>query len=41
MLSPTLTRRLIGHVTDSERGERRRHAHEQLDRLVAERSPER
>jgi DNA-binding NarL/FixJ family response regulator len=34
MLSPTITRRLIGHVTDSEGGVRRRHAREQLDRLT-------
>jgi DNA-binding NarL/FixJ family response regulator len=34
MLSPTVTRRLIGHVTDSEGGERQRHAREQLDRLT-------
>ena len=34
MLSPTITRRLIGHVTDSEGGERRRHAREQLERLT-------
>jgi DNA-binding NarL/FixJ family response regulator len=34
MLSPTVTRRLIGHVADSEGGERRRHAREQLDRLA-------
>jgi DNA-binding NarL/FixJ family response regulator len=34
MLSPTVTRRLIGHVTDSESGERQRHAREQLDRLT-------
>jgi len=34
MLSPTVTRRLIGHVTESEGGERRRHAREQLDRLT-------
>jgi DNA-binding NarL/FixJ family response regulator len=35
MLSPTVTRRLIGHVTDTEGGERRRHARQQLDRLTA------
>jgi DNA-binding NarL/FixJ family response regulator len=34
MLSPTVTRRLIGHVTDSEGSERQRHAREQLDRLT-------
>jgi DNA-binding NarL/FixJ family response regulator len=34
MLSPTVTRRLIGHVTDTEGGERRRHARQQLDRLT-------
>ena len=34
MLSPTITRRLIGHVTGSDGGERRRHAREQLDRLT-------
>jgi DNA-binding NarL/FixJ family response regulator len=34
MLSPTITRRLIGHVTDSEGGDRKRHAREQLDRLT-------
>jgi DNA-binding NarL/FixJ family response regulator len=34
MLSPTVTRRLIGHVTDSEGGDRQRHAREQLDRLT-------
>jgi DNA-binding NarL/FixJ family response regulator len=33
MLSPTVTRRLIGHVTDTEGGERQRHAREQLERL--------
>ena len=33
MLSPAITRRLIGHVTENEGGERRRHAREQLDRL--------
>jgi DNA-binding NarL/FixJ family response regulator len=33
-LSPTVTRRLIGHVTDSEGGERRRRAREQLERLT-------
>ena len=34
MLSPTVTRRLIGHVTDSEGDDRKRHAREQLDRLT-------
>jgi DNA-binding NarL/FixJ family response regulator len=34
MLSPTITRRLIGHLTDSEGGERRRRARDQLDRLT-------
>src|ERR1700730_8232443 len=34
MLSPTITRRLIGHLTDSEGGARRRRAREQLDRLT-------
>ena len=34
MLSPTVTRRLIGHVRDSEGGDRKRHAREQLDRLT-------
>jgi DNA-binding NarL/FixJ family response regulator len=34
MLSPTITRRLIGHVTDSGGGNRQRHAREQLDRLT-------
>ena len=34
MLSPAVTRRLIGHVTDSEGGSRRRHAREQLGRLT-------
>jgi DNA-binding NarL/FixJ family response regulator len=34
MLSPTITRRLIGHRTDSEGGERRRRARDQLDRLT-------
>ena len=33
ILSPAITRRLIGHVTGSADGERRRHAREQLDRL--------
>jgi DNA-binding NarL/FixJ family response regulator len=34
MLSPTITRRLIGQVTDTEARDRRRHAREQLDRLT-------
>ena len=34
ILSPAITRRLIGHVTGSDGGERRRHAREQLDRLT-------
>jgi DNA-binding NarL/FixJ family response regulator len=34
ILSPTITRRLIGHVTDSEGDDRTRHAREQLDRLT-------
>ena len=34
ILSPAITRRLIGHVTGSDGGERRRHACEQLDRLT-------
>jgi DNA-binding NarL/FixJ family response regulator len=34
MLSPTITRRLIGHVTDSEAGDRRQRARERLDRLT-------
>jgi DNA-binding NarL/FixJ family response regulator len=34
MLSPTVTRRLIGHVTDGRIGERQRRAREQLDRLT-------
>ena len=33
ILSPTITRRLIGHVPGSD-GDRRRHAREQLDRLT-------
>jgi DNA-binding NarL/FixJ family response regulator len=33
MLSPTVTRQLIGHVAGSDGGARRRHAREQLDRL--------
>jgi DNA-binding NarL/FixJ family response regulator len=32
-LSPAITRRLIGHVTGSDGGERGRRAREQLDRL--------
>ena len=40
ILSPTITRRLIGHATESEGGERRRrHACEQLD-LLSERERE-
>ena len=39
ILSPTITRRLIGHATESEGGERRRHACEQLD-LLSERESE-
>ena len=38
-LSPTITRRLIEHATESEGGERRRHAREQLD-LLTERERE-
>jgi DNA-binding NarL/FixJ family response regulator len=34
ILSPAITRRLIGHVTGSDGGDRRRHAREQLDRLT-------
>jgi DNA-binding NarL/FixJ family response regulator len=34
MLSPTITRRLIGHVTDSEARDRRQAARERLDRLT-------
>ena len=34
MLSPTITRRLIGHVTDNEAGDRRQYARERLDRLT-------
>ena len=34
MLSPTITRRLIGHVTDGEGGDRQHHAREQLARLT-------
>jgi DNA-binding NarL/FixJ family response regulator len=33
-LAATITRRLIGHVTESDGGDRRRHAREQLDRLT-------
>ncbi|MBV9196055.1 MAG: response regulator transcription factor [Solirubrobacterales bacterium] len=33
-LSPAITRRLIGHVTDSELDERKRHARAQLERLT-------
>jgi DNA-binding NarL/FixJ family response regulator len=33
-LSPTITRRLIGHVTDSEARDRTRNARERLDRLT-------
>jgi DNA-binding NarL/FixJ family response regulator len=33
-LSPAITRRLIGHVADSEGGDRQRHARRQLDRLT-------
>jgi DNA-binding NarL/FixJ family response regulator len=39
MLSPAVTRRLIGHVTDGGIGDRRRRAREQLDRLT-DREPE-
>jgi DNA-binding NarL/FixJ family response regulator len=35
ILSPAITRRLIGHVTAGEGGERGRHAREQLERLTA------
>lgn len=35
MLSPAITRRLIGHVTDGEVDDRRRNAREQLERLTA------
>jgi DNA-binding NarL/FixJ family response regulator len=35
ILSPAITRRLIGHLTGREGGERRRHAREQLGRLTA------
>jgi DNA-binding NarL/FixJ family response regulator len=34
MLSPAITRRLIGHVTDSKRDDRKHHARAQLDRLT-------
>jgi DNA-binding NarL/FixJ family response regulator len=34
ILSPTVTRQLIGHVTGSDGGARRRRAREQLDRLT-------
>ena len=34
ILSPAITRRLIGHVTGIDGGERRRHARDQLDRLT-------
>jgi DNA-binding NarL/FixJ family response regulator len=34
MLSPTVTRRLIGHVTDERFGDRQRRARDQLDRLT-------
>jgi DNA-binding NarL/FixJ family response regulator len=34
MLSPTITRRLIGHVTDGGTRDRQRDAREQLDRLT-------
>jgi DNA-binding NarL/FixJ family response regulator len=34
MLSPTVTRRLIGHVTDTDEGDRRRNAREQLEHLT-------
>jgi DNA-binding NarL/FixJ family response regulator len=34
VLSPAITRRLIGHVTESEADERRRHARDQLARLT-------
>jgi DNA-binding NarL/FixJ family response regulator len=34
MLSPTITRRLIGHVTDSEARDRTQDARERLDRLT-------
>lgn len=34
ILSPTVTRRLMSHVAESESDERRRHARRQLDRLT-------
>ena len=34
ILSPAITRRLIGHVAEGEGDDRRRHAREQLDRLT-------
>jgi DNA-binding NarL/FixJ family response regulator len=34
ILSPAITRRLIGHVTGTDGGDRRRHAREQLGRLT-------
>ena len=34
MLSPTVTRRLIGHLTDTDGGTRKRNAREQLDQLT-------
>ncbi len=34
MLSPTVTRRLIGHITDGRYDDRQRRAREQLDRLT-------
>jgi len=34
ILSPAITRRLIGHVTGTDGGDRRRRAREQLDRLT-------
>ena len=34
MLSPSITRRLIGHVTDGESDKRERHARKQLDTLT-------
>jgi DNA-binding NarL/FixJ family response regulator len=34
MLSPTITRRLIGHLRDGEADDRRRHAREKLNRLT-------
>jgi DNA-binding NarL/FixJ family response regulator len=34
ILSPAVTRRLIVHVTDNERGDRKRHGREQLNRLT-------